>query len=220
MEEKTGEPAGKSDGVEHEQINNDAVKKWLRSKQKQFLQVLEQFAQETETGFETHQERDNYGEFTGRYLCGITAGVIEEAIRKKFGKSVDVYSFGMRTKYKDDPSLFEGFAMSHQIVRFKAKGESQEWTVDATYRQFQPKIRPSKLLIFPSDKEKNIYTYQEEWETAQQKYKNNPRMLEAYSPVRHKPGELLENYTNYAKTGALGERGVGRIRELLEVLLS
>ena len=200
-------------------ITTKEIGEWLRSKQAPFIAALIDLAKSADMGFEKDEKRASYGEFTGKFMCGIAAGLIEVVLREKFGDSIDVYSTGIRTTYMDDPSLIGNFHMSHQIVRFRLKNSDEEWTVDATYRQFQPLINPFKIMIFPSKNEKNIYTQDQALEKALRIFGKDSIMIGEYTPAIHEPKALYENYLEYARTGALGPDAVEKIEKLKLLLL-
>lgn len=193
---------------------------WLRSKQSVFIAALIDLAKSADMGFEEDNNRSSHGEFTGKFMCGIASGVIEVALREKFGNLVDVYSIEIRTTYMDDPSLIDNFHMRHQIVRFRLKNTDEEWTVDATYKQFQPLVNAFRIMIFPTKNEKNIYTQEQALDQATHIFGSDPIMISKYTPTTHQPEELYRNYLEYAKTGALGPNAVEKIEKLKLLLLS
>lgn len=201
-------------------ITTKKICEWLRSKQSVFIAALIDLAESADIGFEEDAKRDSYGEFTGKFMCGIASGVIEVALREKFGNLVDVYGIRIRTTYMDDPNLIKNFHMSHQIVRFRLKNSDEEWTVDATYKQFQPLVNAFRIMIFPTKNEKNMYTQDQALEQATQSYGSDHKMIGEYTPAIQQPGALYKNYLEYAKTGALGPNAVEKIEKLKLLLLS
>jgi hypothetical protein len=191
--------------TEERKVDNNTVKEWLRRKEKPFIETLSKLGQETELGFEVNPQRSNFGEFTGRHMCAIASAIIEEAVRRKYGDSVDVYSFGIRTKHMDNLPSSSPFSQRHQAVRFKARGEDDEWTVDATYRQFQPKIKAFRIVVFPTANENKIFTYTNSPQTDQ--------------PETNKPGVFFKDCLENARSGEFGAHGEQRINELLSILL-
>lgn len=145
-----------------EQITSDQVIKWLRAKQPAFTEVLMGFGRKYDRGFEWgHRKSKYHGEFTGVKLCDIAVSIIEEALRRKYGEATETAPRAFSTCCMDPETLSVKDLASHphHNLLFRVTEETDWYVADPTYRQFQIRVNPYKMLIgIPAKNQDRLYS--------------------------------------------------------------
>lgn len=168
--------------VAPENPSNTQIAHWIRSYEKPFSDKLQEIADKMDAGYTqivSLEDRTktvvgeseaklfkmsvgkSEGNFTGSGMCTIAVASLEQALIVKYGDNVDIEVVHVSTNNMDlgEDEKTASKSMPHYILRFKAKSESEWWTVDPTYRQFQEKVKIGKMVITPSKNEDRIYTF-------------------------------------------------------------
>lgn len=160
MNELTKKDHTNQESGKEQKLSSSTIRNWLREKEASFLTALKVYAKKNNIGFQINSETKK-NEFTGAGLCAIASEVIEKVLLGKYGDQIQVKVFSFSTNSMDPEAhqdIFQEPTYHHYIVRFKVPGE--DWyTIDPTYKQFQPKVKPLRMLIFPTRSEPNLYTY-------------------------------------------------------------
>jgi hypothetical protein len=165
---------------EEETLTSADVKEFLRSKQEPFLRALYEFAQKCGRGFAQYKINDEglviekiestednpEAEFNLNGLCEIASLAIGLALKELFGEKVGVDLLFVFTSNTDAIAKNElmgepqdgRWLMAHVLLRYWVEGEDESMSVDATYKQFQYRVKFGQyMMIFPSRAEKFMY---------------------------------------------------------------
>lgn len=168
--------------VAPENTSNIQIAHWIRSYEKPFSDKLQEIADKMDAGYTQvvsleDKTRTTGGEsedklfkmsvgkseenFTGSGMCTIAVAALEQALLVKYGDNIDIEVVHVSTNNMDlgENQKTADKALPHYILRFKSKSESEWWTVDPTYRQFQEKVKIGKMVVTPSRNEDKIYTF-------------------------------------------------------------
>lgn len=123
---------------------------WLQSKQPDFSKALELFGRRHNLGIE-RRRRKYAGQFTGADLCSLAVGIQEEALLRRYGRSVQTFSYFFSGHRRDIDTYGDSSPesiMSHWILLFKAAdGKGELYFSDPTFRQFSIGVNPDQMLV-------------------------------------------------------------------------
>ena len=109
-----------------------------------------EFGTKYDRGFEwSHRKPKYHGEFTGVKLCGIAVSIMDEVLRKKYGGAIETAPHAFST-YCMDPETHQVKDLAphpHYNLHFRVTEEIDWYVADPTYRQFQIRVNPYKMLI-------------------------------------------------------------------------
>ncbi len=213
---------------EGESLKTSDIVHWLRERQSVFGNTLERFAKKSNFfGFQSIEPASKFakylgnrpripeyfkapalpsrGEFTGIGLCAIASGALEEALIRRYGSDVIVAPYLLHTDDMDvdtGKSIEEGFPPhAHTVLLFRAKNDTQWYLLDDTYRQFQIKIKPSKMLITPAQNIEKLYSIRQILAKAKT---YAPEKAERYTPTPIKPRSLHREHIEAIKNKTKG----------------
>jgi len=145
-----------------EQTTSKNIIAWLRVIQPSFTEALKEFGGKHDRGFEWyHRQKVFHGEFTGVGLCDKAVAVLEEGLRRKYPGLIETAPCSFSTNCMD-PETLSGkdlAAHPHHNLHFRVHTETNWFILDPTYRQFQIRVNPFKMLIgVPAEAQDRLYS--------------------------------------------------------------